>query len=98
MQLGWDEATQMANNSKLGGFNDWRLPTIEELLSIAEDRCIDPSVNATIFPNSSSSQVWTSWIADELKGGAWFVHFLDGTPGLQYKGDSAAIRLVRTAN
>ena len=97
-QTGWDEATQMANNSQVGGFTDWRLPSIEELLSIAEDRCIDPSINANIFPNSSPSQVWTSWIADELKGGAWFVHFLDGTPGLQYKGDPAAIRLVRGAN
>ena len=97
-QMGWDEATQVAKSSKVGGFDDWRLPTIEELLSIAEDRCINPSINASVFPNSSSSQVWTSWIADELKGGAWFVLFLDGTPGLQYKGDPAAIRLVRSTN
>ena len=32
--MNWQEAMDYAKNLKLGGFNDWRLPTIEELKAI----------------------------------------------------------------
>ena len=32
--MDWDSAMEYAKNLRLGGYNDWRLPTIEELKEI----------------------------------------------------------------
>ena len=49
------------------GFTDWRVPNIKELASIIETRCVNPAVNATIFPGTainaigSARQVISNW-------------------------------------
>jgi hypothetical protein len=46
------------------GHTDWRLPNVKELASIVETRCVSPSINDAIFPDTpaapflSSSPVW----------------------------------------
>jgi hypothetical protein len=62
------------NRQKYAGFNDWRLPTLEEAMSLMErerknkDLHIDP-----IFDNN---QTWI-WTSDQVKGlsAAWIVVF-----------------------
>jgi len=33
-EMNWDDAMEYAKNLRLGGYDDWRLPTIEELMEI----------------------------------------------------------------
>ncbi len=63
------------NNKRFAGFNDWRLPTLEEAMSLMEpkkhgDLYLDPIFDRT--------QRWI-WTADKYSAGAaWVVDFFNG--------------------
>jgi hypothetical protein len=56
----WADALNAAKAQTFAGHNDWRLPNVKELLSIMEDRCYLPSLNADLFPISDFFIVWSS--------------------------------------
>ena len=56
----WADALNAAKAQTFAGHNDWRLPNIKELLSIMEDRCYAPSLNADLFPISHLYIAWSS--------------------------------------
>ncbi|MGB0514035.1 MAG: DUF1566 domain-containing protein [Wenzhouxiangellaceae bacterium] len=60
----WQEAKnavqEVNRRGEIGGRTDWRLPTVEELMTLVE-RCREaPSINSTIFPDTPWSGFWTS--------------------------------------
>ncbi len=45
----------------IGGFNDWRLPSLEELDAIVDKtQGLSPSIDSTTFPNTAAKLHWTS--------------------------------------
>ena len=56
----WADALNAAKAETFAGHNDWRLPNVKELLSILEDRCYTPSLNADLFPISELFTAWSS--------------------------------------
>jgi uncharacterized repeat protein (TIGR01451 family) len=55
----WNNA--MKQTSNFAGYNDWRLPRLDELFSIVEFSASTPAINTTIFPNTGQySAVWSS--------------------------------------
>lgn len=92
----WAQALQSADQSELGGYDDWRLPNIKELLSIVEVRCFDPAINSTssAFPNTQSLRYWASTLGP-LDNTAWVVDFISGASLYTNRDRALPVRLVR---
>lgn len=56
--LSWAEASNVT--STLAGKRDWRLPTVEELLTLVDYTRTAPAINDTIFPGTPATYFWTS--------------------------------------
>ena len=67
----WYEAKDYARELRLGGFDDWRVPTKEELYEIYKIRNIS---GITI----SEDAFWSSSTSRSDKDNAWFVDFDNG--------------------
>jgi hypothetical protein len=62
----------------VGGFNSgWRLPTVNELLTIVDYHAASPAIDSTAFPLTPSEFFWTStpYVFNGAKGQAWPVFF-----------------------
>jgi hypothetical protein len=83
------------NTARFGGFSDWRLPTIKELSSIVNSGTYNPAINTAYFPNTMSSDYWSSTAFASDTWGAWCVLFYDGILGNGGKSHGRHVRAVR---
>ena len=83
-----------ANSYALCGKTDWRLPSVSELLSIADQSRANPPLDTNIFPNSAFNAHWTSQTVAFEPDFAWYVYFTAAGNGLINKSNVAHIRLV----
>lgn len=74
----WQEAKDLCDCSTLGGFDDWRLPTRIELVSIVDFTKGGPAVDPVAFPATPSDYVWSASRVAGTESAAWYVYFLDG--------------------
>lgn len=58
-QQTWSQALAVARTSTWAGFDDWRVPNVEELVSLVETGCSSPAYNTVAFP-SGIVMVWSS--------------------------------------
>lgn len=89
---------QALNSANFGGYSDWRLPSREELRSLVDYSIPSPgpTIDVSYFPNSVSSDYWSSTASAGYEDGAWDVSFSNGGGGyVNYKSDSRYVRAVR---
>ena len=87
--MNWANANTYCTDLDFGGYTDWRLPTVEELITIANKSAVEPS-KFTEFVNIVSSYYWSSSTDASDTSYAWSVGFSygngywDGKTGSNY--------------
>lgn len=95
--LTWEEALAFCENeTDLGGKSDWRLPNINELISLVDYTKFYPAIDQVHFPNVIGNYYWSSTTMAELGFGyAWYVFFYDGSVDGKRKSENARFFCVR---
>ena len=97
----WTAALTEAQNHTFAGYDDWRLPNVKELTSIADYTKENPSINPA-FPNANNTaSFWPStlYANTALSNAAWNVNFNAGFMFANSRAvDTNRVRLVRTAD
>lgn len=92
----WQQALLISVEADFNNSTNWRLPNIKELNVIAERACVRPSINDSIFPNTSPDDYWTSTPAMLNHDEAWSVAFTNASNTQRLKTGSLFVRLART--
>ncbi|MEW6260157.1 MAG: DUF1566 domain-containing protein [Thermodesulfobacteriota bacterium] len=85
------------NSARFGGYNDWRLPTIEEMAYLVryDIPYPGPTIDTRYFPNTVASGYWSSTTYAYYPDVAWIVYFSDGGGGSNGKDNDYYVRAVR---
>ncbi len=91
----WIHARESVSQLEYAGYQDWRLPTREELQTLLELGCVEPSINLEAFPTTIPGYYWTE-TSDQNPNYAWRVDFTNGLVGSDLKASvSYRVRPVR---
>lgn len=89
----YDKAVQYCENLNFAGFDDWRLPTVNELLSITDDTRFKTAINLA-FKNAElySNSCWSSTKEADNPSYVWYVEF---DYGMEFQSDVSNRHFVR---
>lgn len=93
--LTWEEALTYCERLNFAGYLDWRLPNVNELLSLVDYSQNEPCINTELFPNTRNEPYWTSTTNVLVPTHAWMVLFNHGNVGSKEKTKSIFVRPVR---
>ncbi len=75
IQRNWEDALTYCEDLTFVGFDDWRLPNINELMSITDYGLYEPVADIAFFSNIKSSPYWSSTADASFSIKAWHIGF-----------------------
>ncbi len=87
-------AINACGNLSLAGHDDWRLPSVNELLLLVNNSMVSPAIDESVFPGTSFFY-WTSTAHAEGVDYAWLVNFDFGFTFDGIKTNESNVRCVR---
>jgi hypothetical protein len=94
-RMSWYSAKSHCSNLNFGGYSDWRLPTIEELYSITDQRINSAPYIDNNFQNIKSDWYWSQTINKTDSSKSWVVGFYNGDESWDYQTGSNFAVCVR---
>lgn len=85
------------NSKRLCGSEQWRLPTINEQLTLAITDFVDLAMDRNHFPNAKNDQYWSSQTYVPRRALSWYFYYSDGSAASALKTTPVYVRLVHTA-
>ena len=78
----------------------WRLPTLDELSGLVDDRCQSPAIDTRVFPNvrareEGRSSYWTDTPFETIETMNYVVDFMTGEIDARSAGFPLGVRLLR---
>lgn len=100
LRLRWQDGLAAAERMNRTGshfYNDWRVPSLRELATVAERQCVRPRINLQVFPGTPAVGFWTSTGSVQDQGQVYSLDF--DTGGIRQMANDASlhVRLVRSA-
>ncbi|RLA07874.1 MAG: hypothetical protein DRQ51_04400 [Gammaproteobacteria bacterium] len=93
-KMDWDKAMDYAKNHEFAGYDDWHLPSIDELKTIVK-KSRKPTIDSEVFPNTPADIFWSSTPSSNNSSNAWWLGFISGYNHNDCRTNSYYIRLVR---
>ncbi|HAY23438.1 MAG TPA: hypothetical protein DCY27_15015, partial [Desulfobacterales bacterium] len=91
----WLNALTRCENLSYAGYDDWRLPNVNELLSIADFGRQNPAIDTAYFLNTENNSYWTSTPAAIILGSRFYVTFISGGTNIAGPNTLKYVRCVR---
>ena len=57
----WNDAKTYCDSLFYGGYSDWRLPSMKELMSIIDYGRLNPAIDTTYFPQTTNDEYFEFW-------------------------------------
>jgi hypothetical protein len=95
----WMQALAHAETSGLGNYDNWRVPNINELLTLVDDSSYEPAIYDLFKTTTQNEIYWSSTTYSNTPVYAWGIDFTEGaTRILEADKDAVSlyVRLVRT--
>lgn len=93
--LTWASGVSWASNLNFAGFTDWRLPNVNELVSLINWGTTNPCLWSGVFTGVAASSYFTSTTYSGGTTNAWIVSMVSGAVTLLAKTDSKPVVAVR---
>ncbi len=94
-KLNQPDAVKYCKSLELGSFQNWRMPTMSELISIVDYTKFDPAILKEFHNIDNDTLYWSSSAYVGSKNDFWGVIFEDGTLSKAYQKYIRYIRCVR---
>jgi hypothetical protein len=92
--ISWQASLAYCQNLKLGGYTDWRLPDVNELIGLVDYSRTSPSIDDAFFTNTLLHH-WSSTTYPSNPGMAYHVCFLRGRTEVYDKFDAGLASHMR---
>jgi hypothetical protein len=92
---GWEKAKAYCDALAIEGNDQWRLPTMIELISIVDDNTVMPSIDAAAFPDTPAENFWSASPTATGATQAWAVGFSTFQVMARSRTENLRVRCVR---